>query len=63
MVSAEAIVFYRQSILDLMNRSQNQNGVVNHELKHFLAMQDRHWRLLESLDGSITQPKVVPVFA
>lgn len=63
MVSAEAIVFYRQSILDLMNRSQDQNGVVNHELKHFLAMQDRHWRLLESLDGSIVQPKVVPVFA
>ena len=63
MASAEAIVFYRERILDLMNRSQDQNGVVNHELKHFLTMQDQHWRLLGSLDASLVQPKVVPVFA
>jgi len=63
MLSAEHIVYYRESILDLLNRSQDQNGVVNHELKRLLTLQDRHWRHLNSLDSSLVQPKVTPVFA
>ena len=63
MASVDAIINYRERMLDLMNRSQDQNGVVNHELKHLMAQTKTHWAHLNELVPSMVEPVVLPVFA